>query len=86
MMLIRRCFVFYTKVDEKDFPEINEAKILYKDSEAINSFCISKTISMRVVVATMRDVQELDISNMVGMSRTFYVDENVNSDSENRKR
>ena len=41
---------------------------------------------MRVVIATMRDVQELDISNMMGISRTFYVDENVNSDPENRKR
>jgi hypothetical protein len=73
-------------VDEVDDGDDSEAKILYKDSEAINSFCISKTIMMRVVVATMRDVQELDISNMMGISRTFYVDENVSSDPENRKR
>ncbi len=71
-------------MDETDSLEDSEAKILYKDSEAINSFCISKTISMRIVVATMRDVQELDISNMMGIPRTFFVDENVRSDPENR--
>lgn len=72
-------------MDETDSEdEESESKILYKDSEAINSFCISKTNPMRVVVATMRDVQELDISSTMGISRTFYVDENVNSDPEKR--
>jgi hypothetical protein len=41
---------------------------------------------MRIVVATMRDVQEIDISNMMGIPRTFYIDENVSSDPENRKK
>ena len=72
-------------MDDPNSGEDSEAKVLYKDSEAINSFCISKTISMRVVVATMRDVQELDISNTMGISRTFYVDENVSSELESRK-
>jgi hypothetical protein len=77
---------FCFQVDDTDHPGDGEAKILYKDSEALNSFCISKTISMRIVVATMRDVQEIDISNMMGIPRTFYIDENVSSDPENRKK
>lgn len=75
--------LFFLQADETDSSGDEEAKILYKDSEAINSFCISKTNSMRVVVATMRDVQELDISNMMGISRTFYIDETISSDPEN---
>ena len=73
-------------MDETDNGEEKETKILYKDSEAINSFCISKTIPMRVVLATMRDVQELDISNMMGVSRTIYIDEHVSSDPETKLR
>ena len=82
--MFAHCTCFYFHVDETDHPD--EAKILYKDSEALNSFCMSKTISMRIVVATMRDVQEIDISNMMGIPRTFYIDENVSSDPENRKK
>lgn len=78
--------LFILQADEADGSGDEEAKVLYKDSEAINSFCISKTNSMRVVVATMRDVQEVDISNMMGISRTFYIDENVSSDPENRNK
>ena len=73
-------------MDETDSGEEAEMKILYKDSEAINSFCISKTIPRHVVLATMRDVQELDISNTMGVSRTFYIDENISPDSETRLR
>ena len=83
--MFRNDFVIF-QVDDADNADDSEVKILYKDSEALNSFCISKTISMRIVVATMRDVQEVDISNMMGVPRTFYIDENVSSDPENRKK
>ena len=41
---------------------------------------------MRVVIATMRDVQEVDISSIVSSSQNFMIDEDLTTDPENRKR
>ena len=47
---------------ETPLPSLEPVRIIHKDQDSINAFCINKANDGLMAAATMREVQELDIS------------------------
>nr|XP_039251703.1 dmX-like protein 1 isoform X3 [Styela clava] len=61
---------------------VGKVKILHKETEIISSFCINNANPNCVVLATNRDVQELDISTLLASDTWSWVEEDISTSLE----
>ncbi|KAK3717892.1 hypothetical protein QZH41_014895, partial [Actinostola sp. cb2023] len=65
-----------TPTDQTDsVATTRDLRVVHKDTEGINSFCINQANPNVIAVATLRDVQEIDVSHILSPEPAPWTDE-----------
>ncbi|XP_048584043.1 dmX-like protein 2 isoform X2 [Nematostella vectensis] len=70
-----------TEGDHLDGAYGKDVRLLHKDTEVINSFCINKANPNVIALSTLRDVQEIDVSHIVSPGPVPWIEEENDVDS-----